>query len=218
MKIMLNILPIIDFFVQLKKRGILVLLIMIMSPVPACAANNKQIEPSFNCAKISDGVEKIICDSEELSQLDVVLSKVYKTSREIYPNIKQEQRAWLKKRNSCREERGESQQSCLKHSYFSRIQALRLISERGIQVPAGWEDFVQSKWLKILNKECSLKENMKHIRFVNHRKLDKNSELLTIACSIGAYLDSQLVYLLTKHGNAVYAKQIVFLRPVYQDG
>ena len=174
---------------------------------------DKQPGPSFNCAKVTRGTEKIICDSRELSQLDLDLSKAYKAAKAIDPSIKHEQRLWIKQRNKCK---GEKQQACLKKSYRSRTEALQLTIKRGIRIPTGWEHFVQSKWLNILNKECYFKGNEEYIRYVNHTKLGDGAELLTVACMLGAYQDSHLVYLLRKYENTLYAKQVTFIRPVYE--
>ncbi len=183
---------------------------------PAHASNdNEETGPSFNCAKVTGGIEKVICDSHELSQLDLVLSKVYKTAKAIDPNIKHEQRLWIKQRNKCK---GEKQLICLKKSYKARIEALHITIEKGIRVPENWESFVQSRWIKVLNAKCDFKEDEQHIRFVDHNKLDENHEILTVACMLGAYQDTHLVYLLTKYNGTVYAKQIVFFRPVYNGG
>jgi len=70
---------------------------MSMFAQPACAA-------SFDCAKASTKVEKMICADPELSQLDEKLSLLYQGARKKFidlDSIKQDQRAWLKRRNDC---------------------------------------------------------------------------------------------------------------------
>jgi len=75
--------------------------------------------------------------------------------------------------------------------------------------------------LKIFNKTCSagwVDETEQHDRLVDRTKLNKTTELLALGCSLAAYQDSHLVYLLTKYKDGVYAKQIIFSRPFYQEG
>jgi len=81
---------------------------------PSCAA-------SFDCAKASTNVEKLICANPELSKLDEDLNKVYSLAIEGSSDpsmLKQEQRDWLKKRNKCNAE------ECLIASYSERIALL----------------------------------------------------------------------------------------------
>ncbi len=61
-------------------------------------------QPSFDCAKASNSIEHIICNSDQLSAQDVKLSQLYKNviqkvTDDIKKDIKAEQRSWLKKRN-----------------------------------------------------------------------------------------------------------------------
>lgn len=201
-----------------RKWGLFVFALL-STPVSAHSGTgvDKQPGPSFDCTKVTGGIEKAICDNSELSQLDFDLGKAYKVAKAIDPNIKHEQRLWIKQRNKCK---GKKQQACLKKNYLSRTETLQQTVERGIKLPAGWENFHLSRWLKVFNKTCSadwVDETDQHDRLVDRTELNNTSELLALGCSLAAYQDSHLVYLLTKYKDGVYAKQIIFLRPFYKD-
>jgi uncharacterized protein len=77
---------------------------------------------SFDCAKASTQVEKLICADEKLSGLDDQLTAAYKTASETATDktaLKTQQRDWLKKkRNSCKDA------ECLTKAYQDRIAEL----------------------------------------------------------------------------------------------
>ncbi|MDR3580734.1 MAG: lysozyme inhibitor LprI family protein [Oryzomonas sp.] len=55
--------------------------------------------PSFDCAKVSNGPERLICSNKELSEADVQLAQAYKAALKNSSNkgtLKQQQAAWLK--------------------------------------------------------------------------------------------------------------------------
>lgn len=68
-------------------------------------SNNVTWSPSFDCSKVSNGPERLICSSKELSEADVKLAQVFKTALRNTPDkraLKQEQSAWINgKRNAC---------------------------------------------------------------------------------------------------------------------
>lgn len=74
---------------------------------------------SFDCAKASSKVEKLICSDVEISRLDNDLSELYrktsKENRQYQAILVSEQRAWLKKRNRC------ANADCLRNHYMQRI-------------------------------------------------------------------------------------------------
>ncbi|MDR0666923.1 MAG: lysozyme inhibitor LprI family protein [Campylobacteraceae bacterium] len=73
---------------------------------------------SFDCKKATTEVEKLICSNEELSQLDDELNKAYKEILNKTDNkeaLIKEQRAWIKERNSCKDE------ACIKIFYRTQI-------------------------------------------------------------------------------------------------
>lgn len=73
---------------------------------------------SFDCAKASTRVEKIICDNPTIGQLDVDMARAYRQALQQDKGVRQEQQAWLKERNQC------STPACVQDAYQSRIQAL----------------------------------------------------------------------------------------------
>lgn len=82
---------------------------------------------SFDCGKAQSKVEKLICDSHQLSALDENFDKLYKAAQDNYnPDEKQqlvsEQKQWLKNsRNKC------SDEPCLVQTYSSRIESIKSI-------------------------------------------------------------------------------------------
>jgi uncharacterized protein len=78
--------------------------------------------PSFDCAKASSNVEKMICGNDQLQKLDVALSKNYKSMMAVSDDLpggaqdlRQEQKAWVAKRNKCTTEK------CLVDLYSARV-------------------------------------------------------------------------------------------------
>lgn len=73
---------------------------------------------SFDCAVAKTDVERIICSSEELSQLDRTLAEIYELelSRDnAAKSIRAAHRTWLESRNRC------SDTTCIEHRYEQRI-------------------------------------------------------------------------------------------------
>lgn len=101
------------------------ILIVALSLVGFGYANSAFASPSFDCAKASTKVEKIICDSAELSKLDSELAEAYKIALRDSPwssankRIRQDQKEWINIRNVCETE------ACLDDLYLQRIDALR---------------------------------------------------------------------------------------------
>lgn len=85
-------------------------------------------KPSFNCSKASHEVEKLICQDDELAQLDVSLTNLYNTLLKNTPLAKQkqlkaEQSGWVKGRNDCW--KSDDQRACVKSEYEARISELK---------------------------------------------------------------------------------------------
>ena len=81
---------------------------------------------SFDCSKASTTVEHMICSDAELSKLDEDLNVKYKAYllNSAEPDlVRQKQRYWLEKRNSCKNIR------CIKGRYYYRIAELT-VTER----------------------------------------------------------------------------------------
>jgi uncharacterized protein len=80
--------------------------------------------PSFSCASASNDVEKTICASQELSDLDAQLVDIYNAVRKKVPAadqaaLKESQVIWIGQRNGCGDNVG-----CLEDAYRGRIEAL----------------------------------------------------------------------------------------------
>ncbi|MCW8997801.1 MAG: Ig-like domain-containing protein, partial [Kangiellaceae bacterium] len=98
---------------------------LLLNPSPAFAA-----QPSFDCGKAGNRLEKAICDSSSLAQLDKRMAKVYaelfKSSSDNNASrkqVKQSQRRWLKQRFNCVED-GKVDNGCLAKLYQDRISEL----------------------------------------------------------------------------------------------
>lgn len=74
---------------------------------------------SFDCVKATTNVEKMICENEELSQLDTELSEVFKAFYFSSNEIKNAQKIWLKERDKCQNK------ECIQSMYQSKIQELK---------------------------------------------------------------------------------------------
>ena len=79
---------------------------------------------SFDCSKASNPDEITICDSRELSQLDVKMATLYDTivklvGMGVRGDMQDQQRAWLRTRADCGHDR-----ACIRKLYESRIRAL----------------------------------------------------------------------------------------------
>lgn len=74
---------------------------------------------SFDCTKATTNVEKIICENEELSQLDIELSEVFKAFYFSKNEIKNAQKAWIKDRDKCQDK------ECTESMYQNKIQELK---------------------------------------------------------------------------------------------
>ncbi|MCW3171847.1 MliC family protein [Shewanella subflava] len=94
--------------------------------------------PSFNCNKAQGSIEELICQSEELSQLDTQLQPLYSQAiKQLNLNdakiLTAEQRGWIKGRNDCW--KADDKTECTRVSYQTRITELQ-ISAASINVPS----------------------------------------------------------------------------------
>ncbi len=113
------------------RNKFLVLIIVIFGVFNAKISNalNAATQPSFDCAKAKSIVEKAICQSPKLAQLDKDLALIYKASKIpkfALPSQKSAaQNAWLKARNSCIKSKKmpikNSEIDCVVANYESRI-------------------------------------------------------------------------------------------------
>jgi uncharacterized protein len=79
---------------------------------------------SFDCRKASNADEIAICDSRELSELDVKMATLYDTIIKLVGMgmrgaLQDQQRTWLQERAGCGADR-----ACLRRLYDARIRAL----------------------------------------------------------------------------------------------
>ncbi len=111
------------------KHIYLIFAVMFLAANTACAA-------SFDCAKASTKVEKMICADVELSKLDGKLGKSYSNALELFTSsvlasedgLKQQQRKWLKERNKC------ASKECLKTQYQEQIALLGRVAANAQKV------------------------------------------------------------------------------------
>lgn len=80
---------------------------------------------SFDCQKASTVVEKMICSSDRLSQLDSDLLISYRKAKAANPAIVESQREWIKGNASC------TDTACLEKRYTLRISQLNEVSTAG---------------------------------------------------------------------------------------
>lgn len=73
------------------------------------ACSTESYAASFNCSKANASYEKIICSDNILNRMDEALSNNYRAvmnsnrQQKIKDFLKQDQMAWLNKRNACSE-------------------------------------------------------------------------------------------------------------------
>jgi uncharacterized protein len=84
--------------------------------------------PTFDCAKASGSIEKMVCADPELGTLDRTLSAVYsaalsKAANERPPVLKTEQRGWIKGRNDCW--KADDKRACIVEAYRRRMAELQ---------------------------------------------------------------------------------------------
>jgi uncharacterized protein len=89
--------------------------------------------PSFDCAKASTGQERLICDSRELSALDVKLSVTFRQALEAASDkntLRDSQRNWRKfQRDSCFDVQ------CIARSYEARIADISAVqNQSGVSI------------------------------------------------------------------------------------
>jgi uncharacterized protein len=92
----------------------------------ACGAA-RAATPSFVCGKATGWVEKTVCGSDRLSELDLQLAVAYARMLKMLngqgrKSLESEQRAWWASRNECR--KASEPAACLEGRYEARIGAL----------------------------------------------------------------------------------------------
>jgi uncharacterized protein len=109
------------------RRGAFLLIPALLSPAtPARAAT-----PSFDCNKPpGNRIEELICQDDELAELDVKLADVFAQAQKKAPRAQQnllraEQSGWVKGRNDCG--KADDKRQCTLDSYQRRIAELQAI-------------------------------------------------------------------------------------------
>ncbi len=109
-------------------RTSLTLRLILVALVPALGAGisaRAQSGPSFDCARISAAVEKLICGDPGLSTMDRQLASVYASAGKkagATESLKTEQEAWVARRNGCK---GSNLRGCVERAYNNRIAELQ---------------------------------------------------------------------------------------------
>lgn len=105
------------------RRWVAVVMVLIgsawLDARPATAGN-----PSFDCDKASHPLERLICQDDELSALDVRVAKAFANAIARAPanevaNLRKQQKAWRKALLSCAKKDGS--RACAMAAYESRL-------------------------------------------------------------------------------------------------
>lgn len=109
---------------SIMKRLALAIALVVASAVAQAAS------PSFDCVKAESRAEKLICEYEQLAQLDLETARLFKLARDgkhMSPDrlkqLKAYQRGWIKGRDECW--KAENLRTCVRDSYAIRIFELR---------------------------------------------------------------------------------------------
>jgi uncharacterized protein len=108
--------------------GIGIIILITLCIVPLAYSQGDTFKPSFDCSRATSNIEKTICGVQTLASLDVELDSRYKGLLADLPEIKkeelkEEQRAWLKKRN--KECDTTNLIDCIADYYHQRIEVLK---------------------------------------------------------------------------------------------
>ncbi len=157
---------------------------LVLCTIFTCNIVNSEPAPSFDCSRASTKIEKEICSSEHLSELDMILGKSYKefiSSLDLgdVPYAKSIQRLWLKNRN--KQCNGEDLSACLKEEYYFWINSIKkgIIS---VRIPISNNNSIKNPFKKttsfhsLMTKSTELLENGEvsevHELFINEGGTD----------------------------------------------
>lgn len=137
------------------------------------------IGPSFDCSKASTTVEKMICSDKGLSELDDRMEKAY--SRALMNSnspakLKQNQREWLKVRNTCHEI------ACLTESYKSQLAFLESNMDNDVALRSSKEIPDKQKNVYSFKLEKDTGWNVCNALLENYNKLQPAKE--SFACEL----------------------------------
>ena len=90
---------------------------------------------SFDCSRAASVTEKAICSDAELSKLDETMSAVYAKVYAVNPDIKANQRDWVKSTKQCAD--SPNLVNCLKETYKNRLSGLNQLTNKN----RGWVGF-----------------------------------------------------------------------------
>jgi len=98
----------------------------------ACLVIGQAQAASFDCGKAGTKVEKLICANADLSKLDEALAVAYADALKSPDpaNLKAEQKAWLKLRNTC------ADPTCVKRAYENRLRAVSATNTQSVPASA----------------------------------------------------------------------------------
>jgi uncharacterized protein len=125
----------------MRKQAVLVAVVTLTMGLPAVAQAQG---PTFDCAKATGSIEKLICADKDLAARDRKLDEVYKAATAkakgaMLNTLKAEQRGWVKGRNDCWKAGAEtpefltatwqakSQRACVDAKYRIRTSELQAI-------------------------------------------------------------------------------------------
>jgi uncharacterized protein len=122
---------------------------------------------SFNCAKASVWVEKVICSDPQLSGLDELLMASYKkalSSASHESTLKTTQRTWLESvRNACKDV------ACLKQTYTSRLAELNefvATPSKSLPSPGEYERYDSRQLVVTMSKYQQIQDGMSYQQVV----------------------------------------------------
>ena len=126
---------------------------------------------SFNCAKASTNIEKMICGNAELSKLDEEMNVAYNTALQNVrhaASIRQAQKQWIKERNAC------SDEACVEHAYGRRLYVMNS-SDTNV--------LTQEE-----NPDCNAGSNMENAECLERKLTNIQHELKTLVVQMRAKL------------------------------
>jgi uncharacterized protein len=114
-------------------------LFLLMFAICIAAVDASAAGPSFDCKKVEAGsIEETVCKDPGLADLDVKMAEAYKEAslkavNEQPPELKAEQRGWIKGRDECW--KSNDKKACIENEYKLRIAELqaryRLLPAKG---------------------------------------------------------------------------------------
>ena len=140
-------------------KALLVAVMSWFALVAVAQQNTPASGPTFNCAKATGEVEKLICSDAALTALDRKMAGVYASAMKKFPadvakKEKTLQRGWVKGRNDCW--KAADKKACVTESYQTRMVELQirsgqLIAPKAVEFkcsPGGDKPFTASFYQK----------------------------------------------------------------------